>query len=127
MQQHLAALLAVLAAAGITAFVGGASADATAPYCVLYPDPGVPVRASLADDRLDFSTVVQLTAVGETATQALSLTDRTSAALAPPLVVEGRTAWRPELIEGQPVRRDDDLVVPLFYAVMRFRLRSTPQ
>lgn len=126
MQHHLAALLEVLAGAGLVAFVGGAAADAVAPYCVLYPDPGMPVRASLADDRNDFTAVVQLTAVGDTAPQALSITDRAIAALAAPLVVEGRTAWRPEVLEGQPVKRDDDLITPLFYAVLRFRLRSTP-
>jgi len=94
---------------------------------VLYPEPGMPVRASLADDRVDYITTVQITCVGTTAEQALNYADRSSAAMSPPLVVEGRTAWRPEHLDGQPVQRDDDVTPPVFYAVARYRLRSTPQ
>lgn len=127
---HIDAVTTALAAVDLTVYLGGAPDGVEPtddePYIVLYPDPGVPVRASLADDRVDFMAVVQLTCVGLTAEQALNVCDRASAALSAPLVVSGRTAWRPEPLEGLPVRRDDDVTPPCFYAISRFRLRSTP-
>lgn len=127
---HVDALQAVLEGTGLVVYLGGAAPGTaptdTTPYVVLYPDPGLAVRASLGDDRVDFQGVVQLTCVGLTAEQALSVTDRCQAALAPALTVAGRAGWRPEAIEGQPVKRDDDVTPPNFYAVLRYRLRSTP-
>jgi hypothetical protein len=123
---HIDAVLAVHTAAGLTVFLGGAPPTSAPPYCVLYPEPGTPVRASLADDRVDYVSTVQVTCVGESAEQALNYADRSSAAMSPPLVVTGRTARRPEHLDGQPVQRDDDITPPLFYAVARYRLRSTP-
>lgn len=124
---HVDAVTAALTAQGLTVYLGGAPAGQSAPYCVLYPDPGMPVRASLADDRVNFITVVQITCVGTTAEQALNYADRASSALSAPLPVTGRTAWRPEHLDGMPVQRDDDVTPPVFYAVGRYRLRSTPQ
>lgn len=123
---HVDAVTAVLEAAALTVYVGGAPSSAVAPYCVLYPEPGAAVRASLADDRTNFQGVVQLTCVGDTAQQALNYADRAAAAMSPALDVAGRTAWRPEALDGQPVQRDDDVTPPVFYAVARWRLRSTP-
>lgn len=127
---HVDAVTTALEAAGLTVYLGGAppgTVPTTAvPYIVLYPDPGISVRASLADDRVDFTGVVQLTCVGLTAEQVLNVSDRARAALTPALAVAGRTAWKPEHLEGQPVRRDDDVTPPVFYAISRFRLRSTP-
>jgi hypothetical protein len=122
--------MGALEAVSLTVYLGGAPPGVEPtdgqPYIVLYPDPGTPVRASLADDRVDFTAVVQLTCVGLTAEQALNVCDRAGAAMSGPLAVSSRTAWRPEPLEGQPVRRDDDVVPPCFYAISRFRLRSTP-
>lgn len=127
---HVDAVTAALEAASLTVYLGGAPPSVAPtdaqPFIVLYPDPGVSVRASLADDRVDFIAVVQLTCVGLTAQQALNVSDRARAALDGPLVVAGRAAWRPEALEGQPVHRDDDVTPPCFYAISRFRLRSTP-
>jgi hypothetical protein len=94
---------------------------------VLYPDPGRAETASLADDRVNYSGVVQLTCVGLTAEQAMSVSDRAMAALSVVLTVAGRTSWKPESLDGQPVQRDDDVVPPCFYAASRYRLRSVPQ
>lgn len=124
---HVDAVMAVYAAADLTAYLGGAPPDVPPPYCVLYPEPGRPKAASLADDRVDFVTTVQVTCVGESAEQALNYADRSAAALSPPLPVAGRTAWRPEYLDGLPVQRDNDVTPPVFYAVARYRLRSTPQ
>ena len=127
---HVDAVTAALADAGLTVYVGGAppgvSPTATAPYVVLYPEPGRAETASLADDRTNFSAVVQLTCVGLTAEQAMSVSDRAVAALSVVLAVAGRASWKPESLDGQPVQRDDDVVPPNFYAPSRYRLRSIP-
>lgn len=123
---HVDAVVGVLEAAGLTVYLGGAPPSISPPYCVMYPEPGAAVRASLADDRTGFQGVVQLTCVGATAEQALNYADRAAAAMSPALLVTARTAWRPEALDGQPVQRDDDTIPPVFYAVARWRLRSTP-
>lgn len=127
---HIDAVTAALEGIDLTVYLGGAPPGVvptnSEPYIVLYPDPGVSVRASLADDRVDFTAVIQLTCVGLTAQQALNVCDRARSAMSGPLLVGDRTAWRPEPLEGQPVRRDDDVTPPCFYAISRFRLRSTP-
>lgn len=128
---HVDALQAVLAGAELTVYLGGAPPGIAptdqSPYIVLYPDPGIPLVASLADDRVNFQGVVQLTCVGLTAEQALNVHDRAAAALTAVLSVSGRTSWKPEHLDGQPVHRDDDVSPPVFYAISRYRLRSIPQ
>lgn len=122
---HVDAVTAALTGAGLTWYLAGAPQGAAAPYCVLYPDPGQAVRASLADDRVDFTGVLQITSVGATAEQALNYSDRSAAALSAPLVVAGRNGWRPEALDGTPVHRDDDVTPPVYYSAARYRLRST--
>lgn len=128
---HVDAVTAALQGAGLTVYFGGAPAGVVptdgSPFVVLYPDPGHPVAASLADERTHFTAVVQLTCVGLTAEQAANVSDRTMAALLTPLTVAGRVAWKPESLDGQPVQRDDDVTPPNYYAVSRWRLRSIPQ
>ncbi len=128
---HVDAVTTALETAGLTVYIGGAppgvSPTATTPYVVLYPEPGRAVAASLGDNRTDFSAVVQLTCVGLTAGQAMSVSDRAIAALSVVLAVAGRASWKPEPLDGQPVQRDDDVVPPCFYAPSRYRLRSIPQ
>lgn len=128
---HVDAVTTALTDAGLVVYLGGAPAGisptATTPYVVLYPDPGRAQAASLADDRTTFSAVVQLTCVGLTAEQVMSVSDRAAAALSVVLTVAGRTSWKPEALDGQPVQRDDDVVPPCFYAPSRYRLRSIPQ
>lgn len=127
---HVDAVTAALESAGLTVYLGGAPSGvvptATEPFVVLYPQPGRAQVASLADDRTNYSGVVQLTCVGLTAEQALWVSDRATAALSEVLAVTGRTSWKPEALEGQPVQRDDDVVPPVYYAVARWRLRSIP-
>ena len=124
---HVDAVTSALTTAGLTVYLGGAPQATAVPYCVLYPDPGQAVRASLADDRVNFTGVLQVTSVGATAEQALNYADRAAAALSAPLVVAGRNGWRPEALDGTPVKRDDDVTPPVFYSAARYRLRSTPQ
>ncbi|WP_405883668.1 hypothetical protein OG747_36800 [Streptomyces sp. NBC_01384] len=128
---HVDAVVTALTGAGLTVHLGGApqgvSPTDSTPYVVLYPEPGRAETASLADNRVDFSAVVQLTCVGLTAEQAMSVSDRAAAALSVALAVTGRASWKPESLDGQPVQRDDDVVPPCFYAPSRYRLRSIPQ
>ncbi|RRQ81561.1 hypothetical protein [Streptomyces griseofuscus] len=128
---HVDAVTAALQDAGLTVYLGGAppgiSPTATEPFVVLYPDPGRVQAASLADDRTSFSGVVQLTCVGLTAEQVMSVSDRAIAAMSVVLTVTGRDSWRPESLDGLPVQRDDDVVPPVYYAPSRYRLRSIPQ
>lgn len=128
---HVDAVTTALTAAGLTVYLGGVPSSISpapaSPYVVLYPDPGRADTASLGDDRVNFSGVVQLTCVGLTAEQAMSVSDRAMAALSVVLTVAGRASWRPESLDGQPVQRDDDVVPPNYYSASRYRLRSVPQ
>ncbi|KIZ16835.1 hypothetical protein [Streptomyces natalensis] len=128
---HVDAVVSALTGAGLVVYLGGApsgvSPTASTPYVVLYPEPGRAEVASLADNRTNYSAVIQLTCVGLTAEAAMSVSDRAVAALSVVLAVAGRTSWRPEPLDGQPVQRDDDVVPPCFYAASRYRLRSIPQ
>ncbi|WNI16910.1 hypothetical protein [Actinacidiphila sp. ITFR-21] len=123
---HVDAVQAALAAGGLTVYLGGAPPRPADRYAVLYPEPGQAVRESLADARTHWSGVVTITSVATTAEQALWVADKIRAALAGPLVVQGRVAWRPEELGGPPLARDDDVTPPLFYAPVQYRLQSIP-
>jgi len=126
---HMDAVQAALVAAGLTVYVGGAPTGSTwttaDKFAVLYADPGMAVRESLADRRTDFETTIQITCVGGSAERALWVADKVRAALSVPLVVAGRTSWRPEDLGGPPVARDDDVTPPLFFVPVQYRLMST--
>jgi hypothetical protein len=127
---HLDAVQAALQAAGLTVYVGGtpASSGWTAPdkFAVLYPEPGMAVRESLAGERTDFDSTVQITCVGGDVERALWVADRVRRALAAPLAVAGRTCWPPEDLGGPPVQRDDDVTPPLYFVPVQYRICSTP-
>lgn len=123
---HVDAVTTALTGAGLTVSLGVAPPGVEPPYCALYPDPGTSVPGSLADPVSDYTGLMQVTCVGETAEQALSLSDRVRAALSVPLTVAGRAGWRPQELGGAPVQRADDVTPPLYYAVAQFRIRSTP-
>lgn len=128
---HIDAVQAALVAANLTVYVGGtpASSGWTAPdkFAVLYPDPGMAVCESLADDRTDFDSTVQITCVGGDPVRALWMADRVRKALAAaPLTVDGRSCWPPEDLGGPPLARDDDVTPPLYFIPVQYRIRSTP-
>lgn len=123
---HVDAVLAVLEAAGLVVSLGVAPPGVDPPYVAVYPDPGRSIPGSLADPLSDYQAMLQITCVGETAEQALSVSDRARAAMSVPLVVAGRSGLRPEELGGPPVARDDDVTPPLFYVPVQYRLRSTP-
>ncbi len=127
---HLDAVQAALQDAGLTVYVGGAptSSGWTPPdkFAVLYPDPGMAVRASLADDRTDFDSTMQVTCVGSDVERALWVAARVRWALAAPLAVEGRNCWPAEDLGGPPVQRDDDVNPPVYFVPVQYRICSTP-
>lgn len=123
---HVDAVLSALSGAGLTASLGGAPPGQAPPYIAVYPDGGRSLPGDLADPLSLYQGTVQLTCVGQTAEQALSVSDRARAALSVPLTVQGRSGWRPEELGGLPVRRDDDVTPPLYYVPVQYRLRSSP-
>lgn len=127
---HMDAVQAALTAAGLTVYLGGIPIDAgwSPPdkFAVLYPDPGMAVRESLADRRTDFEATFQITCVGGSAERALWVADKARMALSVPLTVTGRASWRPEELGGPPVQRDDDVTPPLWFVPVQYRLISTP-
>lgn len=124
---HVDAVMAALAAAGLTVGDGGApsSVPANGVYVALYFDPGQSFTESLADQRTDFAVAFQVTAVGPTAEKCRWATQRVRMALHAPLTVSGRAAWRPEELGGPPMQRDDDVSPPLYYLPVQYRLQST--
>lgn len=127
---HLDAVQAALEAASLTVYVGGAPTGAgwvpPDKFCVLYPDAGMAVRASLADDRTHFDSTMQVTCVGSDVERALWVASRVRQALAAPLTVVGRSCWPAEDLGGPPVQRDDDVTPPVYFVPVRYRICSTP-
>lgn len=126
---HVDAITAALTSGGLVVGDGGAPPAASIPstgiYVALYVDPGQSLPESLADQRTDFSLSFQVTCVGPTAEKCRWATQRARAALYAPLVVAGRTSWRPEELGGPPIQRDDDVSPPLYYLPVQYRLQST--
>lgn len=123
---HVDAVLAVLAGANLVVSLGVAPPGQVPPYVAVYPGPGQSLPGSLADPLSYFEDTVQLTCVGTTAEQALSVSDRARTAMSVRLIVTGRSGWRPEELGGPPVQRDDDVTPPMYYAAVQYRIRSAP-
>ena len=127
---HLDAVQSALEAAGLTVYLGGAPTDGgwVAPdkFAVLYPNPGMAVRSSLADDRTGLDSTMQVTCVGSDVERALWVAYRVRQALAAPLEVEGRNCWPAEDLGGPPVQRDDDVTPPVYFVPVQYRICSTP-
>ena len=127
---HMDAVQAALEDAGLTVYVGGTPAASgwTPPdkACVLYPEPGMARRESLADERTDFESTMTITCLGGDPVRALWAADKVRKALAAALVVEGRSCWPPEDLGGPPVARDDDVTPPVYFVPVQYRICSTP-
>ncbi|MCX5601625.1 hypothetical protein OOK29_26085 [Streptomyces phaeochromogenes] len=126
---HVDAVEAALALSALTIYVGGTPTDSgwkrPDKYAVLYPDPGMALRESLADKRTDFVLTFQVTCVGSSVERVLWVADRVRRALAVPLTVAGRACWRAEELGGPPVDRDDDVTPPAWFLPVQYRLQST--
>ena len=127
---HAAAIVTTLSSASLTAYLSEAprvGEDLPArPYVVVHPTPGS-FDGTLGDRFRDLLLPFQTTAVGDSPEQALWAHDATVTALlgAAP-AVSGRVSHPIWLEENpEPVRRDDTLVEPLFYATARWVFHTT--
>jgi hypothetical protein len=123
---HIDAILAVLTAAGVTAYDAEAPADAPEKYAVVYPDPGTP-SGTLGDRHRHLLLEFQLTAVGRSREQAQWVADKARAVLLTTIpTVPGRVVqplW--QVGSPPPVQRDDDVQPPLYYQPVSYQMRST--
>lgn len=123
------AVAALLEAASVAVYEGGASGDAARPYVALYPSGGMSGTdtGTLGDVYRDLVVEFQTTSVGDTVEQALWMHDKAALTLAGATpTVAGRTAHPIYLDETpQPVRRDDAPAQPLFYVTARWVFRTT--
>ncbi|MCW2498271.1 hypothetical protein, partial [Jatrophihabitans sp.] len=97
------------------------------PYAIAYPLDSATFDGSIGDPQGDAWPVTQITSVGETREQASTLRDRLRDGLTGQhLTVDGRTVGPVRLDQAEPIRRDDDVRPPVFYAVDRYRTFNTP-
>ncbi|MGR3870984.1 hypothetical protein ACUXZZ_20620 [Streptomyces graminifolii] len=127
---HADAVQSALEDVGLTVYLGGTpSAAGWSPpdkFAVLYPDPGMAVRESLADERTAFDSTMQITCVGSSAERALWVAGKVRQALAAGITVAGRSCWLPEDLGGPPVARDDDVTPPVYFVPVQYRVCSNP-
>lgn len=101
--------------------------DAPERYCVVYADSGQrsTERITGLQSRSDFEYTIH--SVGATVDQAQRIAERVYAQLMGfrPSVTS-RQCWPITAQASQPVRRDEDSPVPVFFGVDVFRLSSTP-
>lgn len=126
---HVDAVLALLGSFGVATYLaeaprGTGNTLPARPYVVLFPTPGT-TDGTLGDPGSELLVSFQCTAVGDSPEQAMWLHDRLAVALASTPIVAGRTVLgRIEMTDSQPVRRDDTLADPLFYAITRWQLHT---
>jgi hypothetical protein len=95
-------------------------------YTVLWPDLGNP-SGSLGDRHADLLLEFQVTAVGQTAVQALWMQSAARGVLLGQLpVVTGRQVWPLWQVGSQPVLRDDDETPAVFYATAQYQMKTSP-
>lgn len=124
------ALVAMLDAAlpnTIGIYWGGAPANASAPYAVLYPDVGMESIADRAlSDDVPNDLRFQITSVGASAEQAVLVADKAKTALITAVpTVSGRRVRPIRQESAQPVRRDD-VSTTLWLATAQYLVRSDP-
>lgn len=126
---HVDAVIAVLQAAGLTVYAGGAPEGANGNYVTVHAAGGMTGSGTgtLGDVYRDLVVSFQTTAVADTHEQALWVHDKTVTTLlgAAPTVA-GRSPqpiWMDEA--PQPVRRDDNAAQPRYLAVARWVFRSS--
>lgn len=105
----------------------GSAVGLTAPYAVIYPDPGTP-EGSIGDRYEDLLVEFQVTCVGTGPQQAMDVVGRVRAILLGQLpTITGRFVqplWQEPT--GERLRRDDDVSPPLYYLPLIFQMRTEP-
>jgi hypothetical protein len=125
-EPHVRALQAVLVGAGLNVGIADAPAGTNPPYVVLWPLVGG-LDGSLGDHREVLVLRWQISAVGAGAEQAVQQADRArSALMAGPIAVAGRVVHAPLMLDGQPVRRDDETQPARWVATAQYEARSDP-
>lgn len=105
---------------------GAPGSSAFKAYTVLWPDAGTP-GGSLGDRHADLLLEFQVTAVGQTAVQALWMQSTARAVLLGQTpVIAGRLVWPLWEVSSQYAQRDDDETPPVFYATAVYQMRSGP-
>jgi hypothetical protein len=116
-----------LATFGLTVGDGQAPPEVEPPYVVVYPIAGGSTTGTLADLDGDADLVYQVTCVGKTREQAQWLENKVMGLLGVGTVtITGRYVNRISLDGFGGIFRDDKTSPPLFMAVPRFRVLSTP-
>jgi hypothetical protein len=100
--------------------------DGEPPYAVVYPFGGTR-SGPVGDPDADASLTWQITCVGRDREGAEWMADRVAEVMDGGVVnIPGRKVMRAQTVSDQPIRRDDDVQPPLFYATPIWRLDTTP-
>ena len=123
---HATAIVTLLTAGGLTTYLSDADDAAPGTYVVVHPSPGS-YAGAMGDRFQELLLSFQTTCVGVGPEQALATHDAAGLILAGGIpTIAGRTVhpiWLDE--DPQPIRRDDTLEQPLFYAVARWVLHTS--
>lgn len=98
-------------------------------YAIVYGGPAVLTGGTAVDPNADAAQTIQVTYVGKTAEQADDVRDAGRAALltAGALTITGRALINPvTLADSTEAREDSSVQPPLWLAVDRYRLDTTP-
>jgi hypothetical protein len=124
-REHTDGVIAALETEGLTVGDAVAPEDVGPPYVVVYPIAGGSLSGSLANPDEDGALVFQVTCVGASREQAEWLADK-AMALLDGFSVTGRSIARVSLDLHGGIQRDDAQTPPVFYALPRFRVMTTP-
>jgi len=124
---HTDAIAAMLTAAGLRVYPGGAPDNPTMPYVALYCDGGRALQTSLARDFDQSDVTFQTTAVGTTHAQAMWASEKVQAAVAGKRVTVSGFANSPtEQLMSSPVAVDYDAPTNVRYKFDQWRYRAVP-
>lgn len=143
---HVAAVKALLAAAGFVDITNGGTVPAPSmalydgqvpgspryPYVVLWTAPGDRPAPTLDNQHVDFDTRLHTTYVGGNTDAARIVLGKVETALLDVRpVVAGRTCWKLAKLYSEPIRQDQDVTIPgtslhPMYGVDVWRLASVP-
>jgi hypothetical protein len=123
------AIVSLLEGAGLSASLGEAPAVLNPPHVVVWPGGGFETFTDLGHPIGDMILSIQLTCVGASPQQAQWAADKARAAVSRVTIapISDYSFW-PIYAEqaSQPIRKDDQVTPPMYVAVSRWNVRSTP-